>query len=82
MQKSVEKREKSKKKQNSENGVFHVKCWRMSCEMCENAFAVCNNMVWLHDMPMPDGTLNYHEAINQSDIPRCKLHKDISCRCV
>ena len=25
-------------------------------------------MVWLHDMPKPVGTLNYHKAINQSGI--------------
>ena len=31
-------------------------------------------------MLKPVRMLNYHEASNQSDIPRQKLHRDISCR--
>ena len=38
------------------------------CEMCEMTMQCENNMVWLCDMPKPIGTLNYHEAFNQSGI--------------
>ena len=61
---------------------LYVKCRETTCEICENAFAVCKNMVWLCEMPRPGGMLTCYQAINQSIIPRHKLHKDISCRCI